>query len=523
LKYLDPNIVNFGYVTADKSGLGIGRGLLKTDHSAFGPRVGIAWQVVPRTVIRGGYGIYYPTSAAQGIRDPLATNTFNQGRTKTGTGAWPTGSSSGVTPFTGGALRSFGSTPSANYVPFDLKNPRVQQWNATVERELPWQSSMRFSYIGGKETGQVVGRDLNMIAPSNTPFGTTTGDGVTPCDPLNNGDCDYSAADKARLKIPALGDYVTGFGNIGHSLTTSFQVQAQRQTRGLNFSVAYTFLDQKSSGLDVGNSSLGGDAYNPFQPDSDYGPDSFVSRHRIVAYAVADLPYGRGRKFGANSSRLLDAFIGGWQGTTNLFWKTGTGFTPFYDCGDCDPVIPGNVASGTLDAVGDFNATSVRAAISGSPRSSVPSGFQWNPSAFKLPNVTGADLYTQTGVASRNALYGPSMYGINLGVHKTFAITERIGFQLGADVNNVLNHPMLSPDQNDGGGCEGCFANVGTFFMSVDQHAGTGGNQPKLLPVDVTDPSQYTPNPDFGRLYRSYQQEGITSNRQIRLRGRITF
>ena len=108
-------------------------------------------------------------------------------------------------------------------------------------------------------------------------------------------------------------------------------------------------------------------------------------------------------------------------------------------------------------------------------------------------------------------------------MHKTFAITERIGFQLGADINNVLNHPMLSPDQNDGGGCEGCFANVGTFFMSVDQHAGTGGNQPKLLPVDTTDPSQYTPNPDFGRLYRSYQQEGITSNRQIRLRGRITF
>jgi len=523
LKYLDPNIVNFGVVTADQSGLGIGRGLLQTDHSAFGPRVGIAWQVAPRTVLRGGYGIYYPTSAAQGIRDPLATNTFNQGRTKTGTGAWPTTGTSGVTPFSGGTLKGFGSTPSANYVPFDLKNPRVQQWNATVEREMPWQSSVRFSYIGGKETGQVVGRDLNMIAPSNNPFGTTIGDGVTPCDPLNNGDCDYSTADKARLKIPALGDFVTGFGNTGHSLTTSFQVQAQRQTRGLHFSVAYTFLDQKSSGLDVGNSSLGGDAYNPFQPDSDYGTDSFVSRHRIVAYAVADLPYGRGRRFGASSSRLTDAFIGGWQASTNLFWKTGTGFTPFYDCGDCDPVLPGNVASGTLDAVGDFNATSVRAVISGSPRSSVPSGFQWNPSAFKLPNVTGADLYTQAGVATRNAIYGPSMYGINLGVHKTFAITERIGFQLGADINNVLNHPMLSPDQNDGGGCEGCFANVGTFFMSVDQHAGTGGNQPKLLPVDTTDPSQYTPNPDFGRLYRSYQQEGITSNRQIRLRGRITF
>ena len=330
-------------------------------------------------------------------------------------------------------------------------------------------------------------------------------------------------ADQARLKIPALGDYVTGFGNVGHSFTTSFQVQAQRQTKGLMLSVAYTFLDQKSSGLDVGNSSLGGDAYNPFQPDSDYGPDSFVPRNRIVAYAVYDLPFGHGQKFGASSSKLVNAAIGGWQGTTNLFWKTGTGFTPFYVCDDCDPVLPGNVASGTLDAVGDFNATSVRALITGDPRGNVAKGFQWNTNSFQLPSM-GSNLYTQAGVAVRNALYGPSTYGINLGIHKTFAITERIGVQLGADINNVLNHPMLSPDLSDGGGCEGCFANVGSFSLSVDQSTpGTPGHQPKILPIDTTDPAQFSPNPDFGRLFRSYEQEGISSNRQIRLRGRITF
>ena len=525
LTYLDPNIVAFGYVTADQSGLGVGRGLVRTDRTGFGPRIGLAYQVFPKTVLRGGYGLYYPTSAAQGIRDPIATNPFNQGRTKRGAlGAWPTGATSGsTTPFTGGTVAGFGNTPSANYVPVDLKNPRIQQWNATVERELSWQSSVRFSYIGAKETGEIVGHDLNEIAPNDNPFGTTTGDGITPCDPLNNGDCAYSPADNARLKIPALGDYVTGFGNVGHSLTSSFQAQVQRQTRGVMFSIAYTFLDQKSSGLDVGNSSLGGDAYNPFQPDSDYGPDSFVSRHRIVAYGVFDLPFGRGRAYGANSSRLLDAVVGGWQGTTNLFWKTGTGFTPFYVCDDCDPVLPGNVASGTLDAVGDFNATSVRAVITGDPRAGAASGFQWKPASFQLPSM-GGNLYTQAGVASRNALYGPSTYGINLGVHKTFAITERIGIQLGADVNNVLNHPMLSPDVNDGGGCEGCFSNVGSFSLSVDQSKlGTPGNQPKILPIDTTDPAQFTPNPDFGRLFRSYEQEGITSNRTIRLRGRITF
>jgi hypothetical protein len=186
-------------------------------------------------------------------------------------------------------------------------------------------------------------------------------------------------------------------------------------------------------------------------------------------------------------------------------------------------VLPGNVASGTLDAVGDFNATSVRAVITGNPRAQAAQGFQWNANAFQLPSM-GSNLYSQAGIAVRNALYGPSTYGINLGVHKTFAITERIGLQLGADINNLLNHPMLSPDENDGGGCEQCFANVGSFSLSVDQSTlGTPGHQPKILPIDTTDSAQYTPNPDFGRLYRSYEQEGISSNREIRLRGRITF
>jgi len=153
----------------------------------------------------------------------------------------------------------------------------------------------------------------------------------------------------------------------------------------------------------------------------------------------------------------------------------------------------------------------------------VPKGFQWNPNAFQLPSM-GSNLFTQPGVAVRNAIYGPSTYGINLGVHKTFAITERVGIQLGADINNVLNHPMLSPDVNDGGGCElTCISNVGSFSLSVNQATPAPGTQPKILPVDKTDSSQFSLNPDFGRLYRSYEQEGIGSNRTIRLRGRITF
>ena len=528
LKYLDPNIINFGYVLASQSGLGVGRGLVRTDKGDYAPRVGLAFRLTNKSVLRGGWGIYYPTSAAQGIRDPIATNPFNPSRTlQTKPGAsldgWPTGGeTNGVSPLTGGTLKGFGNTPSANYVPINLRNPRLQQWNATFEQQIPWQSSLRFSYIGSHESGEIIGTDLDMIPPSDNPFGTTQGDGVTPCDPYNDGDCAYSPADMARLAFPALGDYVLGYGNNGHSLTTSFQAQAQRQANSLLFSVAYTFLDQNSSALDVGNTSLGGEAYNPFQPDSDYGQDGYISRHRLVAYGVYDLPFGTGKQYLGTSSRLMNALVGGWQTSTNLFIKSGTGYTPFWDCGDCDPVLPGNIASGAVDAVGDFDGPSFRPVKTGD-YNKAPSGFQWNAADFALPSI-GGDLYSQSGVVKRNQLIGPGTYGVNLGIHKTFQITERMGAQFGADIDNVFNHPILSPDQNDGGG-GGTFALLGTFNVLVDQTTPPApGQQPALLPLDPNPNDGYTVyNPDFGRLYRSYEEEGVDSRRSIRLRGRITF
>ena len=525
LKYLDPNIVNFGYVLADQSGLGVGRGLLQTDKTSIGPRFGLAYRLTDKSVLRGGYGMYYPTSAAQGIRDPIATNPFNNSRTKKSVAGdpplqgWPTGGEgSGTSPISGGTINGFGNTPSANYVPVNLKNPRIQQWNATYEQQIPWQSSMRFSYIGSQQSGQIMGIDLDMIAPSDDPFGTTTGDGVTPCDPINNGDCAYSPADMARMRFPALGDYVLGYGNNGHSFTTSFQAQAQRQANGMTFSVAYTYLDQKSSALDTGNTSLGGETYNPFQPESDYSRDGYTSTHRVVAYGIFDVPVGRGKRFMSDSSRWMDALVGGWQGTTNLFVKSGTGYTPFWVCDDCDPIVPGNVASGAIDAVGDFNATSFRPVQTGNYKNA-PSGYLWDASAFGLPSV-GADLFSQPGVVKRNALVGPSTYGVNLGAHKSIQINDHMSVQLGADIDNVFNHPILSPDANDGGG-GGTFAQLGDFYVGVDQNTPPApGKQPKLLPIT---PDLVNINSDFGRLYRSYEQEGVDSRRSIRLRARLTF
>jgi hypothetical protein len=352
--------------------------------------------------------------------------------------------------------------------------------------------------------GLITGKDLNMIAPSDKPFGTTTGDGVTACSP-DDGDCDLSAADRARLPYPNLGDYMASYGNLGHGRSHALQIEGKRRfANGFLFNLAYTLLDQQSNVVDSANSSLGGTAYNQFKPDNDFARDSFVSRHRFVAYGIVESPYGRGRKFGSQSSKWIDAIAGGWQTSWNMFAKSGTGFTPFWTCDNCGPAFPGNVGSSFIDAVGDFNyGTSFRPLIVGTPQRR--NGDQiFDPAAFTVPTV-GADAIDNPKAARRNFLTGPSTWGVNLGIQKSWQLTERVRMNLGADFNNIFNHPLFAPDNSD-------FANLGSFAISID---------PKTTAIQPI--TNITPNPDFGRLLTSYSQEGIDSRRTTRLKLRFTF
>jgi hypothetical protein len=130
----------------------------------------------------------------------------------------------------------------------------------------------------------------------------------------------------------------------------------------------------------------------------------------------------------------------------------------------------------------------------------------------------GADLFSNPTVAKRNLLIGPGAWGVNLGVHKGFRFSERVSASLGADIDNVFNHPMFAPDSNYGGG-GGSFAMLGDFNVAVDPAT--------LKPVIATNPDTGLPditrNDLFGRLVQSFTQEGIDSRRTIRLRLRITF
>jgi hypothetical protein len=211
---------------------------------------------------------------------------------------------------------------------------------------------------------------------------------------------------------------------------------------------------------------------------------------------------GKGRKYGSSMPKAADYIIGGWQISGQGFAKSGTGFNPMWVCDNCDPIAPGNVGSGAIDATGGFYGTSFRPVVIGDPKK-VNGDRIWDPAAFDMMPM-GADLFSNPKVAVRNFLWGPGTYGINMGIKKAFRIGEKIRVELGADFQNFLNHPLKSPDSYDIG-------LLGNFGLQVNS---------KTLAPEI---AYTTPNPDFGRLITSYAQEGVDSRRTTRLRLRITF
>jgi len=225
-----------------------------------------------------------------------------------------------------------------------------------------------------------------------------------------------------------------------------------------------------------------------------------------VSYGAWDLPFGRGRRFGSDIASWADAVAGGFQLTWNMFAKSGTGFTPFWRCvNGCDPTFPGNIASGFVDALGDFSGPTFRPIVTGNPYGNVSGDQFFNPAAFGLPPM-GADLFDNPAVAKRNSLIGPGTWGANLGVRKYFKFNETTRLEVGADFNNVFNHPLLSPLNLE-------FARLGDFNLTLNPVT----HQPEVTAANVI------PNSDFGRNRASFSQEGIDNRRSVRIRLRLTF
>jgi Carboxypeptidase regulatory-like domain len=390
----------------------------------FGPRVGFAYRLGNRTVLRGAAGIVYDNWAAvsqmaQNIEGAwpdigqLIANNLNQPST---TSATPTTNSQD--PFAGGGSGLFPAPTPFNQVQWfydpHIKNPYSMQWNFGVQRELNSSTTVDVNYVGSGS------RRLNVGGYYNTAL--TPGPG----DP------------QARAPFPYIAPTFYD-RSIGNGSYNALQVEVnKRYSNGLAYQVAYTYsksIDEGSSGwFGVEGQSL----TDPYNVAGSRGPSGFDLRHTLSVNMLYQIPVGHGRY--STNNRVLDYVIGNWQ-INNIFTaRSGVPFNVYY--GASDLANTGNVSWAQYDRanlVGDPHSGSCP---NGSPVGSVNCIF--NTSAFAVPAQ-----YT-FGNSGRDAFRSPSFWNLDTSIFRQFPFWgegRRIEFR--AEAFNIFNTVILGTPGND--------------------------------------------------------------------------
>lgn len=300
---------------------GNSRALVKPFYYQFMPRVGFAWQVLPRIVIRGGYSITDDSEGTgYGLRmtqnPPFLTSVTNleHGPTATGNG--------NPISVTNGLLEGAAGTPlSSQYDVWDpnFRPAAVQQFNLTTQYLLASKTSLQVAYVG--QLGQRIAepRLLNQYiapVPATCPPTDTTGcvDLVAPY---------YAVVGGNSQIVETASEGVQNYN--------ALQVTVQRQeTNGLEYILNYTWAKAMTDtpggyfNVDgVGNGGTFAFAQNAYDPHADYGPASFDVRNSFSGTVAYQLPFGHGERYGANWNRLMDEAIGGWQLSGNAMFHSG--------------------------------------------------------------------------------------------------------------------------------------------------------------------------------------------------------
>ena len=234
------------------------------------------------------------------------------------------------------------------------------------------------------------------------------------------------------------------WSSIGKSAYNAMQVILRsRPTHGLQMDFNYSF----SQSLDVCSDaervpSFGGlcAVVNTWSPNQLRGPSDFDARHQINSNWVYDLPVGRNKQFGRSWNRAVDAVLGGWQVSGLVRWTSGFPFS----------VTPGQTFPTNFQLSGDvFNIRGVSTGTSFLGPQGEPFAFKLGPAAdtFLSPGVSDPNFrFALAGESGqRNNFRGDGFFGLDMGVNKTFHITERQSLRFSASAFNLTNSVRFDP------------------------------------------------------------------------------
>jgi len=395
--------------------------LIPWDKTDIAPRIGLAYNWKQKTVFRVGYGIFYNGEENQGGNPNRGESVpFNQSpdlSKPAGVGVFDPnpffpGGVSGGYPLN---VFSLPAPVSFRGVSTNFRNGLVHKWNLAIQRELPGQMSLEVAYVGNHQARQLFQPDPN--AAPNTPFTTASTNSLRPL--AVSGICPNCGGISGTASF--------GFGNY-EGMTVNLN---KRYSNGLQFTAAYTYGHVLANTGTTLSGATGFGILDPRNYSSSYSSAAWDLRHNFVSSFSYDIPFGRGKKFGGNMNRAVNAVAGGWQLNGLLSLRTGLPFT-----------VRSNGCNGQWNAcMPELIGKDPNAAPSNG-RS--PDGwFDTNnfalPSKFSLAN---GNLGLQTN-------YGPPTRVLDASMFKGFALTERFLVQFRAEGFNIANTPQFNvPDNN---------------------------------------------------------------------------
>ncbi|HLJ15147.1 MAG TPA: carboxypeptidase regulatory-like domain-containing protein [Bryobacteraceae bacterium] len=378
-------------------------------NAQFQPRLGVAYQVTDKTVIRTGIGRYLTRVGGGGGGGgnifPGANSPFQPFVTVTNVSVDNPGAS----------LSGAEQAPlTVTTLPRNLKPPESWNWNFTVQRELLWKSVLEVAYVGRRGLHEVQSSDINQPVA-----------GALLANPGAN--------------VNSLRPY-QGFASIqmetsdANSMYNALQVAWNRRfASGFGFGFSYTL----SKSMD-GSSTYRQLAPDTYNTSNLWGPSEFDTRHAVVINYVYALPFFK------DQTTARGKLLGGWQISGVNQFQTGT------PCGvgsANDYAGVGEVGSFGCGNVGQFWTINGTPRILGQFANSASSPNQY----FAVVNSNGSPVFTppaagtfnlQPGV--RDSIHGPGFQDWNLGLFKKFAVNERSGFEFRAEAFDVINHPNWS-------------------------------------------------------------------------------
>jgi hypothetical protein len=393
---LDPGPLYGTILDASAAGQnGYSKAFVDPNWHNFAPRVGFAYQLTSKTVVRAAGGIFY----GRDENVPVARRPTNNPPYFIQT----TYTSDQIDPnivlsqgFPANALNpATVKTPSVNSYLKHSPTPYVQQWNFNIQQELGAGFVGQVAYVGSSS------HDLYYPNQIDQP---TPGPGNI----------------QARRPFPQY-SAVYAYAPLVSSNYESLQAQLERRFRnGLSLLAAYTYshsIDNGSSQVDTGVPA----PQNAFDFTSERASSNFDLRHRFVLSSVYELPFGKNKPFW-NNSRVGNAIAGGWQLTGIFSAQTGLPFTPVLNV---DPTNTGTTAR--PNRIG-----------SGALTSSQRGPQNWfDESAFVSPSS-----YT-FGNSGRNILRGPGLRNVDLGLSRFISLTERTNIEFRAEAFNLFNTPQF--------------------------------------------------------------------------------